>query len=143
MWFRVREVDADDELDTLTELHQATFGPGEAPMADFSEGHWWIAYTHREAPAAFLGIKQAILGPDVGYFNRVGVLPEYRGYGLQQRLMRAMQNKARRVGWSRIVTDTRENPHSANNIIRAGYRLFEPAKPWGLAGTLYWTKDFA
>lgn len=146
MLFRIREVDAEDEHETLTELHQQTFLPGEAPMADFTEGHWWIAFwTGRSGcimrPVAFLGIIQSNQGDDVGYFKRVGVLPEYRGYGLQTRLMRAMHNKARRVGWSRIVTDTRENPHSANNIIRAGYYMFEPVKPWALAGTLYWTKD--
>jgi phage terminase large subunit len=32
------------------------------------------------------------------------------------------------------------NVVSANNFIRAGYRLFEPKSPWGWANTLYWRK---
>lgn len=137
---RIREVYAEDELDALTELHQETFAPGEAPMADFTEGYWWLAH-HKETPIAFLGVRQSTLGPDVGYFTRVGVLTWWRGYGLQLRLMRAMHAKAKRVGWTRIVTDTLNNPPSANNIIRAGYRMFEPDAPWSLAGALYWTKE--
>ena len=31
--------------------------------------------------------------------------------------------------------------HSANNFIRAGYRLFTPLNPWAWSNTLYWRKD--
>jgi hypothetical protein len=31
--------------------------------------------------------------------------------------------------------------HSANNFIRAGYRLFGPKHPWAWPNTLYWRKD--
>ena len=31
--------------------------------------------------------------------------------------------------------------HSANNFIRAGYRLFSPLNPWAWSNTLYWRKD--
>jgi hypothetical protein len=39
-----------------------------------------------------------------------------------------------------VVSDTTDNIASANNFIRAGYRLFEPRVPWGWASTLYWRK---
>lgn len=55
--------------------------------------------------------------------------------------MRALESKARRMGWSRIVTDTHDRPVSANNIISAGYRLYTPPHPWGFPNTLYWIKD--
>lgn len=138
--YRIREVDADEYADELDALHRETFNDG-TPIADFTEGYWWIAFDELVLPAAFIGIRQSILGPHTGYFIRVGVLPEHRGQGLQRRLMRAMHQKARKVGWVRIVSDTRNNPHSANNIIAAGYRMFNPEPPWGFTDACYWTKD--
>jgi Phage terminase large subunit len=60
--------------------------------------------------------------------------------GLQLRLMRAMQARVRHNGWSCIVSDTTDNVASANNFIRAGYRLYRPAVPWAWPNTLYWRK---
>jgi hypothetical protein len=40
--YRIREVDGDDEADTLAELHLATFK--DIPVADFDDGYWWIVY---------------------------------------------------------------------------------------------------
>jgi hypothetical protein len=32
------------------------------------------------------------------------------------------------------------NVASANNFIRAGYRMYQPQYPWGFPSTLYWRK---
>lgn len=138
--YRIREVDGDDEVEVLTALHHETFDPQEAPMGDFADGYWWIAYRGDE-PVAFAGICQAFLHSHVGYFSRVGVAPEHRGHRLQRRLMRCLEAKARRVGWDTIISDTRFNEPSANNLISAGYRLYTPPEPWGIRETLYWKKD--
>lgn len=139
--FRIREVNVDDYAEELEQLHRDCFADG-SPLADFYEGFWWIAFEQTKySPAAFIGIRQSILNPHTGYFIRVGVHPRYRGQGLQRRLMRAMEAKARKVGWRRIVTDTRDNPYSANNIIDAGYRMFNPEPPWGFTNASYWTKE--
>jgi hypothetical protein len=42
--------------------------------------------------------------------------------------------------WESIVSDTTNNPISANNFIQAGYRLYEPELPWAWSHTLYWRK---
>lgn len=42
--------------------------------------------------------------------------------------------------WHSIVSDTTDNPVSANNFIKAGYRLYEPDVPWAWSNTLYWRK---
>ena len=34
------------------------------------------------------------------------------------------------VGWCSVVPDTTDNLPSANNFIRAGYRLYRPQHPW-------------
>jgi phage terminase large subunit len=59
---------------------------------------------------------------------------------LQLRLMRATESWARRRGWSGVVSDTTNNPASANNFICAGYRLYRPQYPWAMSNSLYWRK---
>lgn len=139
--YRIREIDATDEdiSEALAELHQATF-LNCAPVPSFDEGHWWLAF-HDRLPVAFAGVIPSTLFANAGYFCRVGVSGEHRGHRLQLRLMRVMEARARLNGWCSIVSDTTDNLRSANNFIRAGYRLFMPADPWGWGNTLYWRKD--
>jgi len=138
--YLIREVDGqDDEIaDALGELHSLTFLES-APPPDFACGHWWLAY-HNRAPVAFAGIVPSTHAENAGYFCRVGVLDRHWGHSLQLRLMRAMEQRARHNGWSSIVSDTTDNLASANNLIRAGYRLYQPQTPWAWPHTLYWRK---
>lgn len=139
MSYRIRELDGEENADILAELHNFTF-LDSAPVPNFSNGFWWTA-TNGKEPVAFIGIIQSILDEYTGYFTRVGVLPSHRGHKLQAKLMRAMEAKAKRTGWLRIVTDTTDNTPSANNIIAAGYRLFDPEHRWSLPEALYWQKQ--
>jgi GNAT superfamily N-acetyltransferase len=138
--YRIREVDGsdDDTADTLLELHRLTFFDG-APVPEFDQGHWWLAHCETE-PAAFAGIIPATYVRNAGYFCRVGVLKRDRGEGLQLRLMRALEARARLNGWCSVISDTTDNVSSANNFIRAGYRLYQPQVPWAWPNTLYWRK---
>jgi GNAT superfamily N-acetyltransferase len=110
-----------------------------APIPDFDHGHWWIAFRDK-VPAAFAGIVPSTHVGNAGYFCRVGVLQEHCGHRLQLRLMRALERRARRNGWSSVVSDTTDNHFSANNFIGAGYRLFRPQAPWAWPHTLNWRK---
>lgn len=60
--------------------------------------------------------------------------------GLQLRLTRAIEAMGRRMRWNDIVSDTTDNLISANNFIKAGYRLYEPEIPWAWSHTLYWRR---
>jgi GNAT superfamily N-acetyltransferase len=139
--YRVREVDSHDEdvADTLAELHQLTFFD-RARVPRFDHGHWWLAFDGAE-PVAFAGLVPSTHVDSAGYFCRVGVLGRHCGRRLQLRLMRALENRARRNGWHSIVSDTTDNIASANNFIRAGYRLYQPQAPWAWPHTLYWRKN--
>ncbi len=55
--YRIREVDGhDDEIaDMLTDLHRLTFFGG-APLPEFDQGHWWLAYSG-DFPVAFAGAR--------------------------------------------------------------------------------------
>jgi hypothetical protein len=54
-----------------------------------------------------------------------------------------MEARARRNGWSSLVSDTTGNVVSANNFIRAGYRMYRPPCPWAFPDTIYWHKAIA
>ncbi len=138
--YRIREVDGQDEeiAETLAELHRLTFFDG-APIPLFDWGSWWLAYCEGAA-IGFAGVMPSTHVRCAGYIHRVGVLAEHRGHGLQLRLLRAMEGRVRRQGWSSVVSDTTRNIASANNFIRAGYRLYQPRYPWAFTDTLYWHK---
>lgn len=138
--YRIRTVDADDDetAEILCDLHRLTFLDGAA-MPQFGLGAWWLAY-HDDDAVAFAGVVPSTHARNSGYFCRVGVLQRHRGQGLQLRLMRAVEARGRRLGWNSIVSDTTNNPASANNFIEAGYRLYEPEAPWAWSHTLYWRK---
>jgi len=138
--YKIREVDGtdDDIADHLRDLHKLTFFDG-APIPDFEDGHWWIGWLGNE-PVSFASLVMSDRYPRAGYFNRVGVLRAHRGHGLQIRHMRALENRARRNGWCKIISDTTDNPHSGNNFIAAGYWMFDPDHPWSFPNSIYWTK---
>jgi GNAT superfamily N-acetyltransferase len=139
--YRIRIADTtdDDIADTLADLHQLTFFDAAA-MPQFDLGAWWLAY-HGDDAVAFAGVMPSTYARNSGYFSRVGVLQRHWGRGLQCRLMRVIEARGRRVGWDSIISDTTDNFVSANNFIRAGYRLFEPQVPWAWAHSLYWRKQ--
>ena len=138
--YRIREVDGhdDDIADTLAELHRLTFFDS-ARIPDFDYGDWWLAF-HEKVPVGYAGVVPSTHVCNAGYFCRVGVLSMHRGEGLQLRLMRALEARARLYGWGAVVSDTTDNLASANNFIRAGYRLYQPQIPWAWPNSLYWRK---
>lgn len=139
--YKIRMVDAfeDDVGDTLADLHRLTFFDA-ATMPQFDLGAWWLAY-HGDDAVAFAGVVPATYARNSGYFSRVGVLQRHWGKGLQLRLMRAVEARGRRLGWDGIVSDTTDNLVSANNFIKAGYRLYAPEMPWAWSHTLYWRRS--
>jgi GNAT superfamily N-acetyltransferase len=95
----------------------------------------------RPSRSVFAGVIPSTRADNAGYFSRVGVLRKHCGHGLQLRMMRAIEARARAYGWSCVVSDTTDNIASANNFIRAGYRLYQPQHPWAWPNTLYWRKS--
>ncbi len=117
---------------------QAICPPGDRP-AKTNIGAWWIAYDDGE-PIAFAGIRPSLRWIDCMYLCRSGVVPEARGKGLQKRLIRVRAAYARQMSMNWLISDTTCNPASANSLIACGFRLYEPAQPWGNRHTLYWRK---
>ena len=124
-------------IQNTLELLQQKCLPGDTPF-DTNYGYWWIVYDAHNLPCAFAGLVPSVRWLDTGYLCRAGVLPSHRGQGVQKRLIRARVRQARALGWNWLITDTYENPASSNSLIATGFKLFEPTKPWGANGTLYW-----
>ena len=104
------------------------------------DGNWWVGYDG-DMPVAFCLVAPSLRWADAIYLARAGVVPSHQGLGLQLRMIRIRERWAKRQGrfkWS--ITDTSDNPASANSLINAGYKLFEPTSPWGLSTSLYWRK---
>jgi GNAT superfamily N-acetyltransferase len=101
-------------------------------------GHWWIAYAADGKPVAFAGLVRSIKWTDTGYLCRAGVLDDYTGHGLQKRLIIARVKQARKLGWNWCITDTTNNPASANSLINAGFKIYTPGQPWSFRNAIYW-----
>jgi GNAT superfamily N-acetyltransferase len=139
--YRIREVNGleEDIAEQIKTMHMVCFGD-TAPQVDPSEGWWWLA-SHKRHVIGFGALTVGSSDPNSGYLMRSGVLPDWRGQGLQRRLIRARETKARKLGFQYIVTDTTYNTPSSNSLIKAGYKLYHPKNPWGMKNTLYWRKE--
>jgi hypothetical protein len=87
------------------------------------------------------GFTPTYTDPTIGYLKRAGVRLPHRGKGLQRRFVRVREMLARKLCLHCLVTDTSDNPSSANNLIACGYRIYRPNEPWGFPHTIYFYKD--
>ena len=101
---------------------------------------------HDDRVCAYASVRPSMQYAHVVYFDRAGVAPLARGRGLQRRLIRARLGWARSEGATHAVTYTApHNIKSSNNLIRCGFRMYSPRKPWaGVPGaSLYWLRRVA
>jgi GNAT superfamily N-acetyltransferase len=137
--FRVIAAVSRQHRETLRALHTLTFPYDD--HEDYESGRWWLVLDGYE-PVGFAGLRQALTEPAALYFSRCGVLASHRGQGIQKQLLRKRMSYARtRTDAAACISTTYKNTASANNLIRAGFRLYDPESPWGSDGTLYWRKE--
>lgn len=102
---------------------------------------WWIVFDD-ELPIAYACVRPLALLPSYWYLARAGVLLEFRGRGLQKKLIRLRCNAARRAGATHVVTDTHRTNHpSSNSLIACGFKLYTPQDKWSFETGLYWMKE--
>lgn len=139
MCYQIRRVTG-KWLDTINELQKVCL-PSDK-RSDVSVGRWWLVF-HDGTPVAFAGWQPSTSWLHTAYLCRCGVIPSHRGSGLQKRLIRVRCSDARRQGCDWVITDTRQNPASANSLISCGFKMYTPSNPWGHSDACYWRKYIA
>lgn len=115
--------------------------------AEFHEGPEtgnviWLATDATGEAVGFASMRPTVGHPTMAFLSRAGVLSGHRRQGLHRRLIdvRLRASKWESTGFEQVWTYTAAwNLGSANNLIRAGFRLFSPY--WAIDGQLYFTKE--
>lgn len=105
-------------------------------------GYWWVALDGA-VPAAFACLRPSRRWEDTGYMAVAGVLPAWRGKGLQRKLIRKRVAYARALGWHTVITDTmHDNVASMRSLIACGFRPYAPRVRWGDPDhAVYWIRS--
>jgi GNAT superfamily N-acetyltransferase len=141
---RVRRADLDDEeaIEHLIALQQATFDYVYHGRERILESIWWLAWDEcHDLPVGFCGTTYY---PErcSAFLCLSGVVPAFRGRGLQRRFVRVRERAAVRDGYHRMISyTTTDNVWSANNLIRCGYKMYVPQFQWGVQGAAYFEKQ--
>lgn len=139
--YRIVEVDGNEHAETLHRFN--ALAPEIFPAltaAHIENGFWWFANLDSDA-VAFAGLVEFQPFPNIGYLKRAYVLPDYRGHGLQLRMMEVREAKARQLGWTMLVSEcSASNTSSARNFARAGYERCDPEQKWGAPNSIYFVK---
>jgi GNAT superfamily N-acetyltransferase len=103
-----------------------------------TQGYWHVVYSQDGEAVGFGGIVPSTRWSDTMYLCRSGITRAHQGQGLQKRLIRQRIKVAKRLGMNWVISDTHQNPASANSLIAVGFKMFEPSQPWGFKTALYW-----
>jgi len=138
MKYRVVPVDTrQPEVVQLLTLLQKACLPADK-IYPITKGYWYVAYTQDGEAAGFAGIVPSARWSDTMYLCRAGVVLAHRGRGLQKKFIKARVRKAKALGMNWVISDTHQNPASANSLIATGFKMFDPSQPWGFKTALYW-----
>lgn len=105
----------------ILRMDRVCFPVDEPP--DIAGAEWFIGWDG-EARAAYCAWKPTEQdGVAVGFHYRAGVLPDYRGRGLQRQMLRLREAKMREQGLGTAVSYTdADGAASMRSLIAEGYR---------------------
>jgi len=137
---RLKRIDPAKSREVLDYL-QVTCLPGDEPC-EYKPADQWVIAMDGDIPVAFGCVRPTPNDPGTWYLARAGVIGSARGKGLQKRLIRWRVSAAKAAGATLIVTDcTNDNAASANSLIRAGFRVYDPQTAWAMPTSIYWRLD--
>src|SRR5258708_31762073 len=114
----------------------------DTPESEYEEPHGTFVVLYDDGrPIGCGGIRA--LGDGVGEVKRMYVMPEARRHGNGARLLGALEDEARRLGYRRLRLDTAEPLRAATALYRgAGYRDI-PDYNGNTAASLWFEKEIA
>lgn len=98
---------------------------------------WWVA-VEEDQIVAYCGCLYS--SDDICIFVRAWVQRNYRGWGMQKRMINARLKAARVSCVAAITYTTYDNVHSANNLIRCKFLLYEPQYAYAGRDKLYFKR---
>lgn len=100
---------------------------------------WWVFLDERGKIAAYCG---SIYSEGICILIRAWVKKQYRGKGLQKKLIKTRIKSAINNGCHIVITyTTKDNYPSSNNLISQGFKLYLPEYIYGGGEMLYWSKQ--
>ena len=133
---RITKAVTSGHLRIVQELQQAIFIADDHER--LTDTTWFIA-RDSSFPVGFAGCRVV---KDYMYLCLCGVLPSHRGLGLQKRFLKIREKHARLLDLTQSITYTLLTNHvSSNNLITAGYSLYQPEFKYRGDYVLYWYKE--
>lgn len=128
----------DDEV-AIRAMHSVIF-PSDSWVSFDDHTAGWIARCEGKL-AGFCVARKLKQEPYV-FLERAGVFKKYSGLGLQRQMINVRVRWAKRIGARGCLTYAKHSNHqSIANLIRTGFRLYEPSYKWG-DDALYFYKHF-
>jgi GNAT superfamily N-acetyltransferase len=127
------------DAQALRALHSLILPADDVPALSANVAAWigWSSGT----PVAFCTARYWRKDCSV-FLERAGVLPIANGKGLQRRMIKLRERWARKCGAECVLTYVEaQNYASLCNLVRCGYRFYDPAKPWGIECGHYFRKE--
>ena len=106
--------------------------PHDLP-SEIGTANWFLGWDNNNA-VAFCGWKPYLLGVElVGFHYRSGVLQDYRGLGLQRKMVDIREDEMRKSNLKAAVTYTETySAASMTNLISMNYRPYEATEKTAL-----------
>lgn len=128
------------DLDLIGELDTQAFEDCYLSEAELARNTWWVVQHPDGYPVAYAGARVCATDASLVFMSRCSVMEDWRGLGLQRRLIQARLRWARQQpGVHAVITYTSpDNAGSMRNLIRAGFRPYEAE--WCGPHMVYWRK---
>jgi len=113
-----------DEAETYGRLAAAAFGSTAPVMIRLFAAFFAVPGVglHRaRVDGAVAGVARLVIDGDLAEFGGGATLPEFRGRGVQQAMLRHRINEACAAGCSILVTEAEPESGSTRNSLRAGF----------------------
>ena len=99
----------------------------------------WLVRDENKNPVGFCILT--IMKYGTAFLSFSGILEEARGNGLQCRMIRVRERKARKEGVKKLISYTKmHNIQSSHNLQKCGFELYAPEEPYADKDCLYWLK---
>lgn len=115
--------------------------PTDDPLEQNPNGTYWLLH-HSGRKVGFCALHPLKYEPNICFMARSGILAAHHGRGLQRRMINVRLRHAQAEGFSHALTYAWiHNPPSISNLLKTGFRIYEPANAYAGEDMLYFIKD--